>query len=84
MLPEARGSALVRLASTWGRGGAASADLLEATRGALRGVLPEDLPGAAELVTALLAQLEQADRRNPAQLPPTREVPKLGIREHAG
>jgi long-subunit acyl-CoA synthetase (AMP-forming)/GNAT superfamily N-acetyltransferase len=67
MLPEAHGPALLRLAASWGRGGAASVDLLEATRATLRGVQPQDLSGAAELVGTLLGQVELPEGRKPAR-----------------
>jgi long-subunit acyl-CoA synthetase (AMP-forming)/GNAT superfamily N-acetyltransferase len=68
MLPEAHGPALVRLAAAWARPGApASEDLVAATREAVAAVRPQDLPGAAELVQALLGRLEPAAARRPAR-----------------
>ena len=68
MLPEAQGPALVRLAAAWARPGVPpSQDLQKATLAAAAEVRPQDLPGAAELVQALLGRLEPAEGRQPAR-----------------
>ena len=64
MLPEAKGPALVRIASAWAKARApATEELVEDTREAVGALRPQDLAGAEELVRSLLSRLEPAEER---------------------